>query len=54
MVKYNTDGACQGNPRIRALAFFIRNDKGDLVFDKPKGLGRLLIAEALAIIEALI
>lgn len=37
--KCNTDGASRGNPGMSTCAFCIRDDKGDLVYAKAKGLG---------------
>lgn len=41
-VKYNTDGASRGNPRVSSYAFYLRDDKGDLMY--ARGL-RLLILQ---------
>lgn len=54
-VKCNTDGASRGNPGDSALAFCIRNEDGDLVYARARGIGFAanLEAEMSAIHEAL-
>ncbi|KAF3650246.1 hypothetical protein FXO37_18556 [Capsicum annuum] len=36
---WNKDGACRGNPGMSSYDFFIRNERGDLVYARAKGLG---------------
>lgn len=38
-LKCNIEGACRGNPGIRALALCIRDEKGDLICAEAIGLG---------------
>lgn len=35
-MKYNTDGACRGNPDLGALAYCFRDENGDLVYAMAK------------------
>lgn len=53
--KCDTDGASRGNPGINSYGFCIRDDKGDLIYARAKGLGfdTNTVAEAMAIKEAL-
>ncbi|PHU05416.1 hypothetical protein BC332_26238 [Capsicum chinense] len=50
-MKCNIDGACRGNPRIRALAFCLRNERKDLIFAKARGVSKTtnIEEEALAL-----
>ncbi|XP_047267409.1 uncharacterized protein LOC124897848 [Capsicum annuum] len=53
--KCNTDGVCLGNPGISAITFCIRNEEGNLVFAKAKGIRETtnMEAEITTIAEAL-
>lgn len=48
-VKCNTYSACRGNSRMIAYGFRIRDDKGDLIYAKEKGLGFSTNTEAKSI-----
>ncbi|WMV07614.1 hypothetical protein MTR67_000999 [Solanum verrucosum] len=37
-VKCNTDGACRGNPGWSSFGFCFRDNKGDLIYAKSKGI----------------
>ncbi|KAK6777808.1 hypothetical protein RDI58_024526 [Solanum bulbocastanum] len=54
-LKCNTDGACWGNPRNCASAFYVRDEKRDLIYAKARGIkiGTNTEAEVYAIKEAL-
>lgn len=45
-IKYNTDGACRGNPGQSSYAFCIRDSRGDLNYAEVEVLGVLTNIEA--------
>lgn len=55
MIKCNTEGAFRENPGLSAYGFCIRDDKGDLIYARAKGLGlgKNTVAESITIKGAL-
>ncbi|KAK4739460.1 hypothetical protein R3W88_003157 [Solanum pinnatisectum] len=53
-VKCNTDGAARGNPGASSISFVVRDEEGDLIYARAKGIGIAtnMEAEALALLEA--
>lgn len=53
-IKVNTDGTSKGNPGLSTYEFCLRNESGNMIYEKPGQLGVATSnVEALAILRAL-